>query len=393
MSRSTPGVGLITYTSLYPNSEMPQHGLFVEQRLRRIVATGRVHSTVIASLPWFPLRSARFGQYARMARVPRRELRGDIEVLHPRYPMIPKFGMNIQAQLLTLATRTVVDRVRTARGSAVLDAHYFYPDGVAAVAIGQRLSMPVTITARGSDINAIAEYAKPRAMILDAAKRCAAVVTVSEALRQRLIQLGVAPSRITVLRNGVDLNFFSPGSYTDERDRLGLSGHVVLSVGRLVRGKGHHLAIEAMQRLSGSTLLIAGEGPESAALRALSRRLGVDARVRFLGSIPPQQLCACYRSADVLVLASEAEGMPNVVLEAMACGASVVATNVGGVPEVLHESVGRLISERSGDAIADAIETIQKRRIDRHEVRAWAEQFDWCDTIERSVTLYERVAG
>lgn len=393
MSRSTPGVGLITYTSLYPNSEMPQHGLFVEQRLRRIVATGRVHSTVIASLPWFPLRSARFGQYARMARVPRRELRGDIEVLHPRYPMIPKFGMNIQAQLLTHATRTLVDRVRTARGSAVLDAHYFYPDGVAAVSIGQRLSMPVTITARGSDINAIAEYAKPRAMILDAAKRCAAVVTVSEALRQRLIQLGVAPSRITVLRNGVDLNFFSPGSYTDERDRLGLSGHVVLSVGRLVRGKGHHLAIEAMQRLSGSTLLIAGEGPESAALRALSRRLGVDARVRFLGSIPPQQLCSCYRSADVLVLASEAEGMPNVVLEAMACGASVVATNVGGVPEVLHESVGRLISERSGDAIADAIETIQKRRIDRHEVRAWAEQFDWCDTIERSVALYERVAG
>ncbi len=386
-------LGLISYTSLYPNSEMPQHGLFVEQRLRRIVATGKVHATVVAPVPWFPSRSKRFGYYARLARVARSERRGDIDVLHPRYPTIPKFGMGVQSRLLSMATKSVVEQVRATRGGTVIDAHYFYPDGVAAAEIGCALGMPVTITARGSDVNTIAEFPGPRSLILAAARQCAAVIAVSDALRARLVAIGVPADRITVLRNGVDLDFYSPGLHAEERRDLGVEEHAILSVGRLVSSKGHALVVDALRRLPSSNLYIAGEGPENDSLRQQAFESGVLDRIRFLGSISPDKLVRYYRAVDVLVLASEAEGMPNVVLEAMACGTPVIASNVGGIPEVLHPTLGRLLAERSADAIANAVEELLTSPPDRDAVRAWAEQFSWDDTVAKSVALFERVAA
>lgn len=383
---------LVTYTSLYPNSEMPQHGLFVEQRLKRIVATGRVNATVVAPVPWFPFRSARFGQYGRLARVPNRERRGEIQIEHPRYPTIPKYGMEMQPGLLAMATRGSVAEAKR-NGAKVLDAHYFYPDGVAAVSIGRSLDLPVMITARGSDVNVIAEFPGPRAKILSAARQCAAVITVSQALKSRLIALGAPADRITVLRNGVDLEFFSPGSYEEEREAFGLTGHVILSVGRLVPGKGNSLIIDALARMPDSRLLIAGDGPDRELLKRQASVKGVTDRVRFLGSVPPAQLRRYYRAADVLVLASANEGMPNVVLEAMACGTPVIATNVGGIPEVVDASVGRLIEQRTSGEIERAILALRSAQIDRAAVRAWAERFDWRETVDRSVALFERVAA
>jgi teichuronic acid biosynthesis glycosyltransferase TuaC len=390
MSRAA--LGLVTYTSLYPNSEMPQHGLFVEQRLRRIVATGRVKASVIAPVPWFPFRSSRFGHYGRLARVPKFEQRGEIDIEHPRYPTIPKYGMDVQSKLLAMATRSTVARARR-EGAQVLDAHYLYPDGVAAVSIGSSLGMPVMMTARGSDVNVIADFPGPRALILSAVRQCAAVITVSQALKTRLISLGAPANRITVLRNGVDLEFFSPGSYEEERAAFGLTGHVILSVGRLVPGKGNSLIIDALARLPDSRLLIAGDGPDRELLKRQASAKGVAARVRFLGSVPSKELRRYYRAADVLVLASANEGMPNVVLEAMACGTPVVATNVGGIPEVLDRSVGRLVNERTSREVEQAIVDLRTAGVDRSAVRQWAERFDWTETVDRSVALFQRVAA
>ncbi len=384
-------VPIVTYTSLFPNAEMPQHGLFVAERLRRLASTGRVFPTVVAPVPWFPSRAAMFGQYGRYARIPAVESWEGVEVQHPRYAMLPGIGMNVQARSLAHSTLGVLLRLQQRGLAAVIDAHYFYPDGVAAAIIGRRLQIPVVITARGSDINVLARNPVPRRLILWAASQAAAVVTVSESLRTELVNLGVPADHVRTLRNGVDLERFSPGDRAAARRTLGLSKFTLLSVGRLVGGKGHGRVVEALRELPDCDLIVAGEGPERAAIEALVARHRLDARVRLTGALPQARLIEYYRAADALVLASASEGMPNVVLEALACGTPVVATNVGGIPEVLAQDVGRIVEGRDGAALVTAIRKLRSRMPERDEVRRYAERFGWDATAGSLLQLLEAV--
>src|ERR1700722_6941003 len=136
---------LLTFTTLFPDSERPNHGIFVENRLRHLIATGEAVSTVLAPVPWFPFGAARFGAWARFARVPRREQRHGLDVHHPRYPVIPRFGMSLAPLLLYWASRRALGRAGLVFD--VIDAHYVYPDGVAAVWLGRHFGKPGGITA------------------------------------------------------------------------------------------------------------------------------------------------------------------------------------------------------------------------------------------------------
>ena len=166
----------------------------------------------------------------------------------------------------------------------------------------------------------------------------------------------------------------------------------MLSVGQLIPQKGFELVIRAIARLPEATLAIVGEGPEAAALKRLAERLGIGGRVRFLGAMPQERLAAVYNAADVLVLASAREGYPNVLLEALACGTPVVATAVGGVPEIVRDSVaGRLIEDRSPEALAGAIRDLLADPPARAAIRAYAERFGWGPTTAGQLRLFKSV--
>jgi len=386
-------VRLLVFTSLYPNAARPRHGVFVEERLRHLVDSGRIAATVVAPVPWFPFRSPMFGAYATFASVPAKEERYGITILHPRFPVIPKLGMSITPFLMVRALLPVCRKLM-AEGADfdLIDAHYFYPDGVAATRLGAAMGKPVVITARGTDVTWIPRYRRPRRQIQWAAQRAAAVVTVSQALKDKVAALGVNPDRIAVLRNGVDLDRFAPRDRIAIRAKLGLQGPVWLTVGNLVELKGVHLVIEALARVPDATLLIAGNGPEEHKLRGLVGRLGLGTRVRFLGVIPHAELCDYYNAADAMVLASSREGMPNVVLEAMACGTPVVATPVGGTPELITtDEAGQLMRERSPEALVSAWNKLRAAKPDRVATRRFAERLGWQPVIESQCALYARV--
>ncbi len=376
-------IRLLTYTTLYPNSEQPRHGIFVEQRLRQLVRSGRAVSRVVAPVPWL-LREAS------VSRIPRHEERHGIPIDHPRYPVVPKIGMSIAPALLAIATlRELAHVARSGYEFAAIDAHYLYPDGVAAAWIARRLRKPLVLTARGSDVNVLPLYALPRRQILWAARRAAAIVTVSRSLEQSLVALGVAPERLTTLRNGVDLDLFRPVDRVLTRNRLGLDGPTLLSVGHLAENKGHHIVLHALAELPDTSLVIAGDGPQAADLRALARTLGVSPRVRFVGTLAQDELPAWYGAADALVLASSREGMPNVVLEALACGTPVVATAVGGIPEVVSvPAAGVLMARRDPQALAEAFRALCRSGIDRAETRRHAERFGWPATTEGQLRIF-----
>ena len=374
---------VLTFSTLFPSSVRPSHGIFVETRLRELLKGGHIESRVVAPVPWFPSSNPRFGEYASYAATPAREHRNGIDVRHPRYLLAPKVGMTSAPLCLALGARAAV-RQLLADGFDfdVIDAHYFYPDGVAAVMLGKALGKPVVITARGTDINLIPQHALPRRMILNAARDCAAMITVCAALKDELVALGADASKVTVLRNGVDLGLFHPGGRDAARAEFGIDGYTLASVGHLIPRKGHELVIGALPQLPDATLLIAGAGPEEGRLRSLAASLGVEQRTRFLGSLPQQRLRQLYAAADALVLASSREGWANVLLEAMACGTPVVASNVWGTPEVVAApAAGVLMDERSAAGVARAVIQLRAQVPDRSATRRYAEDFGWDPTI------------
>lgn len=376
---------ILTLTGLYPSTARPRHGIFVEERLRHLVAASGITASVVAPVPWFPFTSRRFGEYADFARTPRTDIRHGLEVRYPRYLAIPKVGMSLAPFLMALALLPVVRRLRRQHPDlALIDSHFLYPDGVAACLLGRWLRIPVLMTARGSDVNLYPKYAVPRALIRWAVRNAARVVTVSDALRDGLLALAADPAKVVTLRNGVDLQRFRPGDRQAARSRLGLTGPTALSVGNLLELKGHHLLIEALPQLPGVTAVIAGEGPMRTALEHLARERGVADRVRLPGNLPQDELIGCYNAADMLVLASSREGMPNVVLESLACGTPVVATAVGGIPELIEsDESGRLLAERSAAAIAGAVKGLLASPPDRVRVAAQGARFSWDPTIEQ----------
>lgn len=386
---------LLTFSTLYPNAGQSSHGIFVETRLRHLLASGGAEATVIAPIPWFPSKHPAFGRYAVMARVPRVEERFGLSVLHPRYPLIPHFGMSSAPFLLAQGARPAFRSV-LARGYDfdVIDAHYFYPDGVAATLLGAWLSKPVVITARGTDINLIPQYRVPRALIRWAARRARHVVAVCQALKDAMVDLGIPESRITVLRNGVDLERFRPIDRVQARTELNVSGATLLSVGHLVERKGHHVAIEALVHLPEVRLIVAGDGEAREALRALAQSLSVSDRVRFVGAVDQSALATYYNAADALVLASSREGWANVLLEAMACGTPAIATRVWGTPEVVAApEAGVLMRERTPAALAEAYRRLCAARPDRLATRRYAERFSWDETTRGQLELFREVCA
>jgi teichuronic acid biosynthesis glycosyltransferase TuaC len=386
-------IHLLVFTSLYPNAEQPRHGVFVEERLRHLVDSGRITATVVAPVPWFPFRHQCFGPYATFAKVPEHEQRYGIHISHPRYPVIPKLGMNIAPSLMVRALLPVFQKLKASGTDFdLIDAHYFYPDGVAAVRLAKAMGKPVVITARGNDVTLIPHYRRPRQQIKWAAESAAAVVTVSQALKEKLAALGVNPEKITVLRNGVDLDRFGPRDRTAIRSKLGLKGLVWLTVGHLIERKGVHIALTALAKLPDVTLLIAGQGPEEARLRQLVARLDIATRVRFLGTIPHAELCDYYNAADTLVLASSREGMPNVALESLACGTPVLAAPFDGVTELLSApEAGEIAEHRTAEAMVSAWLRLRERAPARAATRCHAEQLGWWPVVEAQQNLYASV--
>jgi glycosyltransferase involved in cell wall biosynthesis len=387
-------VRLLTYTNLYPNTVQPTLGVFVERRLLRLVAEPGIDAVVIAPVPWIPPPINYLRRYRSFRGISREEQRDGIHVFHPRFLSIPGLNRYLAPFTMMFATLRLVHRLVRRDGFRVIDAHYFYPDGVAAALIARVLKMPLVVTARGTDVNLLPEFPFPRLLIRWAARKADRIITVSEALRSKLVALGVCASKITTLKNGVDTDQFVLRDRCGARRNLGLpDGLILLSVGNLVETKGHHLVIEALVDLPDAYLVVVGAGEQREHLERLTRRLGVAQRVRFTGTLTAAELVSHYNAADMLVLASEREGMPNVILEALSCGLPVVAINRGGIGEIVNRpELGVLLDERSAAAIGGGIRHLLAYYPDRHTTRMAAGALGWGTTIATQAALYRELA-
>ena len=347
---------VLAITKIFPNAAEPLSAPFNRQQFAALAK--RCELEVMATIPWFPGAAlvSRWSSAGKLATVPRREHIAGISVTHPRTLFVPRLAHVAWGPLYAAS---IAPALRRYRGKVdVVLGSWAYPDGFAAVVAARLLQVPCVVKLHGSDINVIAKLPGPRALTAWALARTERVVAVSRALAEEVVGLGVPRDRVAVVMNGVDGELFHPRDRAAARAELGLpAGPLALYVGNLKTDKGV-LDLTAAWRqvardLPDAQLAIVGGGPARGALEAQ-----LPPRATLIGPQPLAAIPTWMAACDLLVLPSHAEGTPNVVLEALSCGRRVVATAVGGIPDLITSpTLGTLVPPHQPDALAAALTT------------------------------------
>jgi teichuronic acid biosynthesis glycosyltransferase TuaC len=356
-----PALVILVFTNLFPNVEDPNYGIFVYRRARQL-CDGFGHSVhVVAPVPYFPkwlpiparLRALPcVRRWLQASRIPHQERCNHINVYHPRYFMLPRISAPLHGLLMFLGAILLVLKLHARIRFDCVDAHFVYPDGFAAVLIAKLLRLPVMVTAHGSDLTNYPQFLILRPLIRWTLHHADRVICVCLALQRVALQLAVPNDKVLVIPNGVDLGSFRGVNKVDARRTLGILPHadVVLSVAQLNPKKGHMVLIRAVPHLRRKfpklQLFIVGEGDLGQTLQREVSALGLERHVFLQGAVRNEELFRWYSAADVTCLTSSREGLSCVLLESLACGTPVVATAVGGTPELINSrGLGVLVQQ------------------------------------------------
>ncbi len=366
-------VRVLAITKIFPNAAEPLSAPFNRQQFAELARLCELD--VMATIPWYPGAGllARWSSAGKLARVPRAETIDGIAVTHPRTLFVPRLA---HATWGPLYAASIAPLALPYRGKVdVVLGSWAYPDGFAAIVAARMLGVPAVVKLHGSDINVIAKEPGPRRMLQWALPRAARVVAVSKALGEEVAQLGVSRDKISIVMNGVDAALFKPRDRATARAELGVvAGPLAVYVGNLKPEKGVRELVAAwpsvMRGVPNATLAIVGGGP-------LAGELGGEG-VRMIGAQPLDRVPAWMAAADVIVLPSHVEGTPNVVLEALASGRRVVASRVGGTPDLItSDALGTLVPPRDPDALAAALVTALRTPYDADQVAALGARGGW----------------
>lgn len=393
---------IVVFSTLFPSPQLPQAGIFIRERMFRVAKEFPI--SVVSPSPWFP-----FQQLIRLWKphfrpsAPAHEVQSGIDIFRPKFLSLPGLLKNLDGIFLAVCSYPRLRSLKRQGRLDLIDAHFAYPDGYAAVHLGRWLDVPVTVTLRGTENRHLRDPALAPLVqyTLTHANR---VFSVAGALIDLAKQFGLPADKARVIGNGVDSDRFYPLEQQEARAKLNLpsSGKFIVSVGGLVERKGFHRVIEQLPLLLQTHpdlhyLIVGGSGPEgdfSGELHAQVKRLGLQSRIHFLGSMPPDQLKIPLSAADVFVLATRNEGWANVFLEAMACGLPVVTTDVGGNREVVSaEYLGKIVPFGDGPALASAIDDALTNQWDRKAIRSYAQANSWTSRISVLLEEFRSLAG
>ena len=379
-------------TTAFPRWEGDGEGVFIWEAVRAI-AKRDIQVTVVAM---------------HVPGTPSIEKREGITILRPPYWYPPQHellrkdpgGLPItwrryrltRLQLPLFLLRHSMAITKVARTSDIIHAHWTL--SASAALIGQwHHQKPVLTTVQGSDIFQIPRLPLGRWFTKRTLTRSRHITALSNALKEQVLHLGINDNKITIIPNGVDTSTFTPLPSRQRED-------IILFVGSLIQRKGANFLLEAMASIAHNfphyRLVLIGDGPQKTSLQQLAKRLGIDQRVTFTGRLPQHQVKKWMQRAKVFVLPSVEEGMGVVLIEALASGTPVVASNVGGIPDVITSDVGILVPPKDVQALANALRDILRDPshwdMMSHRARRRAvEIYDWGQVSQRFVSLYHSI--
>lgn len=368
---------VLTLASLFPDASRPTLGPFVERQTLGLAAHPDVELQVVSprGLPPFPL--SLHPHYAPLAQLPERETWKGVTVHRPRFTHWPATKGRFDAGAMARALFPLLRGIRQDFRFDVIDAEFFFPDGPAAIQLGEALGVPVSIKARGADIHFWGSNPATSAQVIGAGQKADGMLAVAQALKDDMIALGMPGERIRVHYTGVDLANFKPLDRAETKAELGVSGPLIACVGALIPRKRQSLVLEALASLPGATLVLIGKGEDEAKLRAQAEALGLADRVRFTGAIPQTEIARWLGAADAMCLPSASEGLANAWVEALACGTPIAITDVGGARELVDRAEAGHIVSPDASAIAAALADLLDHPRPQAAVRATAERFSW----------------
>ena len=309
---------------------------------------------------------------------------GGVPVVHCTYYFLPRVLAAFRGTFMWWSLKRQLRAFTSGWRPDVILTYWTHPDGETALRLGAELDVPVVQMVGGSDVLLCPRPSRRWRRVRSVLDSAAAVVTMGRHLAREVVAAGVPPERVTALYRPVDASQFNAGSRVDARRALGVprTTRMVLWVGRFVDVKGVDVLIRAMATLRSTMpdalLYLIGEGPNERRMQSLVASTGLSGAVRFVGPVEHAALVSWYRAADVTVLPSFSEGVPNVLLESIACGIPFIASAVGGIPEIADPSRDRLIPPGQPDALADALQDLLARPVGaaaRAAVTVTPEQF------------------
>lgn len=385
---------ILTFTTLFPNSLAPDFGVFLLQRVSHLAGRSGNDVEVVAPLPYAPgfLRGTSRGY---ISAVPKTERIAGLRVHHPRYPLLPGISMPAHGLLMYAGCLNLMRSLHQQQPFDCIDAHYVFPDGLAAVLLGKSLRLPVMLTARGSDIHTFPKFTTIRPQICWTLRNATRLAAVSPSLAQIMLELEPSIPRPEVIGNGVDTMRFYPEDRLLARAKIGVDPNIklIVSVAALKHVKGIDLLVRAASLLKKSTpqcrLLFIGKGPDLSTLQRLASQLDCADTCKFVGPVANDKLRDFYNAADVTCLPSRNEGWPNVVLESLACGTPVVGTRVGAVPELLSDAGSGVLVNASAESIHQGLCEAVVREWNRDAIAARARSHSWDKVAERVEALLQ----
>jgi teichuronic acid biosynthesis glycosyltransferase TuaC len=366
---------LLAVSTRYPDRLRPGFGSYVERQMVELAGRPGVEVEVVVPLARAPFPLGRLDPRNRFDVLPSEEVRHGLRVHRPRFAVLPRIGA--WPEPLARGLFRIGRRLHSERPFDAIAAEFSWPEGPAAAALGRALGRPVSIKARGQEFELAVPHPLKRRRLLAAGLQAAGLLAVSEDVRDAMVAIGLPAERIKVHYPAVDTDRFAIGDRAAAKAALRLQGPVLLTVGNLTKGKRQRLAIEALAHLPAATLIVAGSGPEEAALRSLARTLGVADRVRMMGSVPNALLPAFYNAADALMHCSAVEGFANVRLESLACGTPIVTTAAGEARRTVASADAGRIVPADPLALADAARALIDSPPDRAAARRAVLDFSW----------------
>lgn len=379
----------LVYTHHFPSSEAPSRAPYSFHTYRALARHCALR--IVAPIPWWWRTRT-----PKLIFSPLHETSSGIDALFPSYYSVPAFWP-LHGVAVAASTAPLVRRIRREFPFDLILAANAYPDAVAASHLARLFDVPLFVTVLGSDINLSGEHYALRPQIARALRKASRVISVSAALGERVAGMGVDPSRIVVVRNGVDGEAFAIRDAAEARAQLGLPADrpIVLFAGNLVPVKAVDVLIDAtarMREMGGAKVFvcIVGGGALADELAARAKGLGLtDEHVRFTGRVLPTDVPRYMNASDVFCLPSREEGSPNVVVEALASGKPVVASRVGGIPELLTGANGTLVTAGDADGLARALLDATSRPWDPEALRRSVPSLSWNDVGDHYARLID----
>ncbi len=384
---------ILVITNLFPNKLEPERATYNRQQIYMLSRLCDIK--VLAPIAWYPFKSL-IDKSIRISDIPYKEIIDGIEVLHPRYFMIPKIGRSLYGILFFISILMPVLKVYRSFNFSFIFSTWAYPDSFAGILLSKMLKKPIIVKVHGTDINEYTQYWSRKKIIAFTLNNSDRVISVSKALRDRMIEIGVKPEKIKVLYNGIDGELFKPLNKFTIRNELKIDKNrkVILFVGNLKPVKGLAYLLEAFTDIikkerQDIEMIIIGEGELRKELEEKIKKYGIQNFVYILGTKPHHEITKWMNACDILCLPSLSEGVPNVILEALACGIPVVASNVGGIPEIINCSdYGILVEPGNSHKLKQALLECLDKIWDRELIHAYSKKFSWLNNANE---LYNEI--